>query len=219
MALPETLQGLWKIGLVRDALRRIGGVPAPPLEPMHSPVPALAYRNRAEFSLSIDPHARVTVGFHSVNRPRELVAVDHCAILEGAANRVLATAREYLSSLRPTSSRRRRPRTDCRLIIRRSSHSGEIVVVLRETEESFPGAEELAALLSERHAEISGVILARGQPGRRGGARVRTLRGRPWLEEPGVRRRVRGRRFGCEGSRPLWGRRCVRFRAMLEGGA
>jgi 23S rRNA (uracil1939-C5)-methyltransferase len=123
------------------------------------------------------------VGFHAVGDPREVVDVERCAILEEPANRVLATAREFLSKLDARRLERARASTEWRFVVRHSTHSGRLVVVLRETVQPFPEAEKLAAFISDRHAEVSGVLLVRVQPGHRGGARVRTLRGQPWLEE------------------------------------
>jgi 23S rRNA (uracil-5-)-methyltransferase RumA len=183
MALPEPLQALWKVGLVRDALTRIGELDTPPLEPLLSPVPHLAYRNRAELALAVGAHSGVTVGFHSAGHPQEVVDVERCAILEEPANRVLATAREFLSKLEVGLVEQARASTEWRFIVRYSKHSGRLVVVLRETGRPFPEADKLAAFITDRHAEVSGVLLVRAQPGHRGGARVSTLRGQPWLEE------------------------------------
>ncbi len=176
MPLPEMEQRMWKRKLVVDALSRIAHIDPAVVEEIRAPVKDLGYRNRVEFKLGTDRSGAPAVGFLSAGDGRELVDIDHCHLQHDAANAVLRTARQFLlrSSQRPG---------DFRLTIRRSECNGRILVVLRETSRPFPGARKLAGFIAQRHAEVGGVVLLKGSPGRRGGSGAVTMSGRPWIEE------------------------------------
>lgn len=77
-----------KAGVVRDALRRIGGVEASVPEVEASPR-ELRYRSRASFTLLRTREGRTLAGFHELERPGRIVDVDGgCLLLEEDLARV-----------------------------------------------------------------------------------------------------------------------------------
>jgi 23S rRNA (uracil1939-C5)-methyltransferase len=176
MPLSEREQRSWKRGLVRESLERIARIDSAIVEEIRAPVDDLGYRNRAEFKLGTDPGGTPAVGFHPAGGGVELVDIDHCHLQHDAANAVLRSARGFLLRGAPRVG-------DFRLTIRRSQRSGRMLVVLRESSRPFPGARNLSQIIMKRHSDVGGVVLLKGIPGRRGGAGVVTLAGRPWIEE------------------------------------
>lgn len=176
MPLPESEQRGWKRRLIEETLSRIARIDPAVVEEIRAPVDDLGYRNRVEFKLGTDRGGTPAVGFHSAGGGLELVDIDHCYLQHDAANAVLRSARSFLlgSSM---------PGGDYRLTIRRSEKSGRILVVLRQTSRPFPGARKLSEFVTQRHPDVSGVVLLRGSAGRRGGQSAVTLAGVPWLEE------------------------------------
>ncbi len=182
MPLGEIEQRQWKRTLVREALRRIGQAEVEVDEVRASP--ALAYRNKVEFTLGRDPAGLPVVGLHSGLSEGALVDIDRCAVQHDDANAVLASARTYLldhaehwvDSL-PGGAE------PYRLVIRRSWLTGEILVALRETTRPFPAARGLARYLAHSHANLAGVVRIQARSGRRGATRISRVLGRTWLEE------------------------------------
>jgi len=177
MALEDDQQRHWKRRLVCEALERIAGLDSPEVEPVRRISATLGYRNKVEFGLG-----RGVVGLVHRDAARGLVDVHACAVQHPDANAVLATARAFLLS-GGSGALAGGPTRDLRLVIRHSRADGKILVLLREATRSFPRARELAAHLVDRHPEVSGVVRLKSQSGRRGGARIEPLAGRPWVRE------------------------------------
>ena len=178
MPLHEPAQREWKMRLLRNALERIGRVPTPAVDPVRTPSASLGYRNRVEFTVRCGGGRPARVGLHAASG-RALVDVERCLLQDDAANAVLSTAREFFAE----ALVRRGPRVELRLAIRRAERGGGMLVALRETGQPFRAAEALARFLAGRHPLLTGVVLLRGAPGRRGGTRTRVLAGRDRLEE------------------------------------
>jgi len=68
-----------KAGIVRDAIRRIGGIDIPPPEVIGSPQ-EFRYRNRVTFTLRRGPQ-NVVAGFHELDAPDRLVDVTGACLL------------------------------------------------------------------------------------------------------------------------------------------
>lgn len=185
MALGEREQSEFKRRLVTEALRRIGGLEGVEVEPLRSAAATLGYRSKVEFTLGQDGAGERVVGLHSSGSPRELVDVTRCAVQHEAANSVLDSARRLLLD-------RRGPWAAAfeacgfepfRLVLRRSSLTGEILVALRETTAPFPDAASLARRLMAAHPEVVGVVRLAARRGRRGGTRTLAVAGRRSLDE------------------------------------
>jgi 23S rRNA (uracil1939-C5)-methyltransferase len=182
MPLETGAQRRWKEVSVRDSLHRIGGVDPAAVEPIRGGGLSLGYRSRVEFSIGRDAGGRVVVGMHGHEPSAGLVDVEACLLETPLANRILATAREFL-----LSPGRTWPALDpvepFRLLLRQSATSGAVVLALRETSAEFPEAEALADAVTARHDEVVGVVRLRARAGRRGGVDARVISGVGWLAE------------------------------------
>ena len=179
MPLPEDLQRSLKVGLLRDALERIGRLTSPEIEAVRCPAAPLGYRNRVEFGVRGGGGRAAVVGLHGAGG-RELVDIERCLLQDDAANAVLRSAREWLTTRRVSEG----PAFELRLGIRRAPASGELLVTLRERgARRFRDAVGLARFLSERHERLVGVVELRAPRAGRGGVRADVLAGRDWLEE------------------------------------
>ena len=184
MGLDEADQRSLKRRLVQDAIDRIAGVRLEVEPPIPSPQ-ALGYRNRLELTLGRAGSGGPAIGLHAADpEARALVDVDRCLLQGDGANRVLGTLRRLLLARAPAwveiSPRGGDP---FRILLRTSSQTGEVLVVVRETTVPFPGIEALAAELVAAHPEVVGVVRLCAQAGRRGGARAVGVWGRSSLEE------------------------------------
>jgi 23S rRNA (uracil1939-C5)-methyltransferase len=70
---------------VRDALARLGGFEAPPVEPIVPAVEQLRYRNKVEYSFGEDEEGELVLGFH---RPGRFDVIDDVALDILASERV-----------------------------------------------------------------------------------------------------------------------------------
>jgi 23S rRNA (uracil-5-)-methyltransferase RumA len=142
----------------------------------------LAYRNRIELRFGRDRRGRWVVGYEDCGSPGRLVDIDACLLQHDGAAPALHRIRGFL--LDPGSPPASAPPEEgsWRIAIRRSSLNGDLLVVLHEAEREFPRAAELARHLVEL-PEVRGVVGLVRRPRRRGGARVRPLAGRAWIEE------------------------------------
>ncbi len=173
-------QRAWKQRLVRETLERVGGLDvAGFLEPIRAPAPDLGYRNRVEFCVRFGGREGATVGLREAADPDGVVAVDGCLLQHETANAVLQTMRAALARTRCWHG----PTTDFRVMIRRSDLDGAMLIAIYDGRVTFPAAAQLAATLRRAHPKVVGVVRVRAVAKRRGGARVETLAGRPWLEE------------------------------------
>ena len=179
MPLRDDAQRELKVGLLREALERIARLPLPAIEAVRCPSPPLGYRNRVEFAARGGGSRSALVGLHGAGGA-ELVDIERCLLQDDAANAVLRSTREFLSSRRVGEG----PAFALRLGIRRGPASGELLVTLREAgPRSFRDGPALARFLSERHDRLVGVVELRAPSAGRGGVRTHVLAGRDWLEE------------------------------------
>ena len=103
---------------------------------------------------------------------------------DDAAHRVLVEARAYfLDGPGRGDPGLTRGRDRTRLVIRRSSLDGSLLVVLRGPSGPFRSARGFARTLVRSVPEVAGVVRLITDRGRRGGARVAVLAGRSWIEE------------------------------------
>src|SRR5437899_8531960 len=70
---------------VADALRRIGGLGEPPLEPIVPAVEQFHYRNKVEYSFTTTPSGPA-LGFHKAGRWDEVLEIERCWISSELGN-------------------------------------------------------------------------------------------------------------------------------------
>ncbi|TMK96024.1 MAG: class I SAM-dependent RNA methyltransferase, partial [Actinobacteria bacterium] len=70
-------QAAAKEAQVADALRRLGGIADPPLEPLVPAVERFHYRNKLEYSFTPGPEGPI-LGFHKAGRWDEVLDIERC---------------------------------------------------------------------------------------------------------------------------------------------
>src|ERR671930_939247 len=79
---------------VLDALRRIGGIAEPPLEPIVPAVEQFNYRNKVEYSFTQTPNGPA-LGFHKAGRWDEVLEIERCWISSDLSNALRDTVRDW----------------------------------------------------------------------------------------------------------------------------
>ncbi len=79
---------------VGDALRRIGGIAEPPLEPIVPAVEVFHYRNKLEYSFT-QTQAGPALGFHRAGRWDEVLDVEKCWLSSDVGNAVRNAVRDW----------------------------------------------------------------------------------------------------------------------------
>jgi 23S rRNA (uracil1939-C5)-methyltransferase len=79
---------------VADALRRIGGIAEPPLEPIVPAVDQFHYRNKVEYSFTQSPNGPA-LGFHKAGRWDEVLEIERCWISSDLSNALRDAVRDW----------------------------------------------------------------------------------------------------------------------------
>jgi 23S rRNA (uracil1939-C5)-methyltransferase len=79
---------------VRDALRRIGGIADPPLEPILPAESEFFYRNKLEYSFTDTPDGPA-LGFHKAGRWDEVLEVEKCWLTTELGNAIRTAVRDW----------------------------------------------------------------------------------------------------------------------------
>jgi 23S rRNA (uracil1939-C5)-methyltransferase len=79
---------------VRDALRRIGGIAEPPLEPILPAESEFFYRNKLEYSFTDTPDGPA-LGFHKAGRWDEVLEIEKCWLTTDLGNAIRNAARDW----------------------------------------------------------------------------------------------------------------------------
>jgi 23S rRNA (uracil1939-C5)-methyltransferase len=79
---------------VADALRRIGGIPEPPLEPIMPAVEVFQYRNKLEYSFTATPEGPA-LGFHRAGRWDEVLDIRRCWLTTDLGNALQDAVRDW----------------------------------------------------------------------------------------------------------------------------
>jgi 23S rRNA (uracil1939-C5)-methyltransferase len=83
-----------KAGQVADALRRIGGIAEPPLEPILPAEDVFHYRNKLEYSFT-QVEDGPTLGFHKAGRWDEVLEIEECWLTTDLGNAIRNAVREW----------------------------------------------------------------------------------------------------------------------------
>jgi 23S rRNA (uracil1939-C5)-methyltransferase len=87
-------QAAAKEGQVADALRRLGGIAEPPLEPIVPAVARFHYRNKLEYSFAPGPEGPI-VGFHKAGRWDEVLDIERCWLTTDLGNAIREAVRAW----------------------------------------------------------------------------------------------------------------------------
>jgi 23S rRNA (uracil1939-C5)-methyltransferase len=83
-----------KADQVEDALRRIGGIAEPPIEPIMPAEEIFHYRNKLEYSFT-QLEDGPTLGFHKAGRWDEVLEIEQCWLTTELGNKIRNTVREW----------------------------------------------------------------------------------------------------------------------------
>jgi 23S rRNA (uracil1939-C5)-methyltransferase len=87
-------QAAAKQAQVADALRRLGGIADPPLEPLVPALERFHYRNKLEYSFAPGPDGPI-VGFHKAGRWDEVLDVERCWLTTDVGNAIREAVRAW----------------------------------------------------------------------------------------------------------------------------
>jgi 23S rRNA (uracil1939-C5)-methyltransferase len=128
LAYPAQLQA--KEEQVRDALRRIGGLAEPPLEPIEAAESEFFYRNKLEYSFTQSP-AGPTLGFHKAGRWDEVLEVEKCWLTTDLGNAIRNAVREWAREERLEPYDQAEQAGYLRhLVVREGRNTGQVLVQL-----------------------------------------------------------------------------------------
>jgi 23S rRNA (uracil1939-C5)-methyltransferase len=87
-------QATAKARQVEDALRRIGGIDAPPVEPIEHAASIFHYRNKLEYSFTRTPSGPA-LGFHKAGRWDEVLEIERCWLTTHLGNAIRNAVRAW----------------------------------------------------------------------------------------------------------------------------
>jgi 23S rRNA (uracil1939-C5)-methyltransferase len=79
---------------VREALRRIGGIAEPPVQPIVPAESQFFYRNKLEYSFAATPEGPA-LGFHRAGRWDEVLEIDKCWLTTDLGNAIRSAVRDW----------------------------------------------------------------------------------------------------------------------------
>jgi 23S rRNA (uracil1939-C5)-methyltransferase len=92
--LEYAVQAAAKEDQVRDALKRIGGIAEPPLEPILPAESPFFYRNKMEYSFTQTPEGPA-LGFHKAGRWDEVLEIEKCWLTTDLGNSIRNAVRDW----------------------------------------------------------------------------------------------------------------------------
>jgi len=183
---------------VRDALRRLGGIAAPPLEEIVPCEPEIYhYRNKLEYSFT-RAEGGVALGFHRAGRWDEVLEIDRCWLTDDVGNAIRDAVRDWAreEGLEPYSQADGSGYLR-HLVVRQGRNTGQALVQLV----TAPGERFESGYLVDvlrRCPEVRSIHWSvNDTPAEVTNLPSRLLWGEPWIEEElgGLRFRVRPNAF------------------------
>jgi 23S rRNA (uracil1939-C5)-methyltransferase len=115
---------------VRDALRRIGGLAEPPLEPILPAESEFFYRNKLEYSFTATPDGPA-LGFHRAGRWDEVLEIEKCWLTTDLGNAIRTAVRDWARAERLEPYDQAEHTGYLRhLVVREGRNSGQVLVQL-----------------------------------------------------------------------------------------
>jgi 23S rRNA (uracil1939-C5)-methyltransferase len=115
---------------VEAALRRIGGIDAPPIEPIVGAEEVFQYRNKLEYSFT-QLEDGPTLGFHKAGRWDEVLEVEKCWLTTDLGNEIRNTVREWARAERLVAYDQAEQTGYLRhLVVREGRNTGQALVQL-----------------------------------------------------------------------------------------
>lgn len=141
-----------KKGVVKDALRKIGGLQVPVLPTVPSDLP-FGYRNKLQMPIGVDKTGQTVIGFYA-ERSHRIVPISACAIHPTWAEQLIAILRRYTSECAVKGYDEEQKTGALRHIVAREI-GGKFIFTLVTAKRKLPGVEHLIALLKEKFETFS----------------------------------------------------------------
>jgi 23S rRNA (uracil1939-C5)-methyltransferase len=141
---------------VGDALRRIGGIAEPPLEPIVPAVEVFHYRNKLEYSFTQTP-AGPALGFHRAGRWDKVLDIEKCWLSSDLGNAVRNAVRDWARAERLEPYDQAEHTGYLRhLVLREGRNTGQLLVQLVTAEGERFDRDELVEVL-RRFPEVRSI--------------------------------------------------------------
>lgn len=154
-----------KQNLVIQALQRIGGLTAPPVDPVltqaidGSPLASLGYRNKASYPLSISDRGQVQAGYYQKNS-HDLINLNRCPVQDDRLNPLLEEIKQDIQQQGWSVYDEKRHAGCLRyLCVKIGRRTGEIMLTLVSIADELPGLKDQAGVWLNRYPQLVGVCL------------------------------------------------------------
>ena len=141
----------FKTGLVRDCLRKIGGIETEVLPTVKSEQP-YGYRNKLQMPIGVDKDENTVVGFYA-ERSHRIVPTNTCAIHPEWSEKLIAVVKRYASECKVSGYDEERKTGSLRHIVAREIGGKMLITLVSATKLSTIGA--FSEMLSEIFEEYS----------------------------------------------------------------
>ncbi len=119
-----------KASQVREALRRIGGIAEPPLEPILPAEEVFHYRNKMEYSFTQTPSGP-SLGLHKAGRWDEVLELEQCWLTTDLGNAIRNAVRDWAREEKLAPYDQAEQRGHLRhLVVREGRNTGQVLVQL-----------------------------------------------------------------------------------------
>ncbi|MFB2877094.1 23S rRNA (uracil(1939)-C(5))-methyltransferase RlmD [Floridanema aerugineum] len=174
-----------KRNLVIQALERIGGISAPPVDGVLAGDSALGYRNKSTYPVGLSSTLKVQAGYFQKGS-HQIVNLNQCPIQDARLNPMLAGVKQDIQERGWRIYNEKHHRGQVRyLSLRIGRRTGEMLLTLVVKDWDLPGIEAQAQEWLKRYPQLVGVSLNRN-PDRTNanfGAETRCIAGKPFLRE------------------------------------
>jgi 23S rRNA (uracil1939-C5)-methyltransferase len=142
--------------LVINAVKPAGDVEI--AEPMRAPRP-LRYRNKMEFSFGAGDEGQVEIGLHPAGQFGRIFDLDRCELMPARTSDIVSVVRKAAADLNLAAYDLRQHTGLLRfLTVREGSSSGQAMVIVTTSAESFPEADEVATRIVDEIPGVESVI-------------------------------------------------------------
>ncbi len=146
------LQLAHKATVVKDALRKIGGIEMDVPSAIKSDLP-YGYRNKLQMPIGVDKDGETVIGFYA-ERSHRIVPVSSCAIHPDWAEKLIAIIKRYVKECAVKGYDETQKTGALRHIVAREI-GGKFIFTLVSAKRKLPNIEYLIQLLSEQFAQFS----------------------------------------------------------------
>lgn len=144
--LDYSAQLVHKSNVVKDALRKIGGINADVLPTVKSDLP-YGYRNKLQIPVGVDREGKTVVGFYAEHSHR-IVPVSACAIHPEWSERLISTVKQYMTECAVKGYDEEGKTGAIRHIVAREI-GGKYIITLVTAKKDLPNLPYLVGLLSK----------------------------------------------------------------------